>query len=657
MSHIESINETAAPCSLKLEVYTPISIYDDTETLDWEVSSDPSHEQPWLIAPRQYAEQEIDPIKCTASIGTIEVGVIDVPTVPGDQSTGWMTARIHDVKGRRCRLRRFIDDEIGWVIIADGPAGAPRMDASYAAYRWSIRDTRETERRLAAFQTGGVAAIIPRGSVYGFGEYTDDDGDHVLLPPVLEDPVTGTYQLFPAGDLVYGLVNFAPLHFTGLGHLTEPKLIMDTEGQSAVQLAELLTNTWGAQFADVLWRVQGDTLWNKARPTTPSSFRQPFVGTSEALLNGIGDPVLCANYVSLFIDANVPDGFPLTDGVIMEVVVRYRGPATEGFPYYVEGDLGDVLRDLYDGIYSIAPTFGIEGDTYDPAEQDSAGISLVTRVQYEPDAFDQMVEHVCLRQTSPVTDVRAFTETALYAPSGWIPALDNNMQISPVSRNAPTTVDASLVVDDGTAIPSPDWQTGERTLSSIVYSYPRFFAPDSASTFEFLPDGIASRPVTLTFTDANSEIRHGPQIEEFDASAFAAIGTEDGLNIPGQLEQASLLAQTARFELLDRYAAGVQTIGVTVLRSRIPFVRAGDWVPWSLLHLPDRLTGLRGSVATAAQVVSIRDDDCTWRKIMLEESQESEGPPGAFILLEKIDDEPSPGGFSFEVIDDTESGS
>src|SRR5262245_50475684 len=112
-----------ADCSLLLEVFTPVSIYDtETPEVDWEVSTDPDHSYPFLLAPQQYAEQEIDPIRCTASIGTIEVGVIDKPLTPGDQQTGFMTAKVHDLLGRRCRLRRWINEEIGWVTIADGPA-------------------------------------------------------------------------------------------------------------------------------------------------------------------------------------------------------------------------------------------------------------------------------------------------------------------------------------------------------------------------------------------------------------------------------------------------------------------------------------------------------------------------------------------------------
>lgn len=650
-----------APCSLLLEVFSPLNIYDDSEpTVEWEVSSDPAHPTPYLIAPRNYDQQEIDPIQCTATIGTVEVGVIDPPTVPGFQNTGWMTARVIDLLGRRCRLRRYINSTLGWTTIADGPAGPPKMDASYAAYRWTIRDTRESERKLTAFLVGGVTAIIPRGPLYGFGSYVDDTGNHKLLPRILDIPVTGTYQIQDVGAYKFGIVNFAPHHYTpGVGTtptLDDAALIMDDAAQAAIQTSELATDTWGARYADVLWRLVGDTVWNTARMTSPTAVRQPFVVTTDALLDGVGDPVTAADVVSLFMAKHIPDGFPTTSELDMEVIIRYRGPASSDFPYYVEGELGHVLRNLYNAVYTLAPTDEITGVIYDPAGLDSAGVGFVTRVTVDSLAFAVMIEHVMLRVTSPVPDTRSWAEKALYAPSGWIPALDNSMRISPISRTPPDTIDPLSVADDSVTVPAPNWQTGLRTVSEIIYTYPRYFVPAEGDlTFKTDPDGLATRDVTIEFKDGESGLRYGDQVEEYDASAFAAAGTPDGVNIPGQLEQASLLAQQARFDVLARYRGGVQSISVNIHRNRIPTQRVGAWLPWSLMHLPDRFTGLRGSEVSAAQILGIRDDDCTWRTVILEESPLSGGPPGLVILLEKVGDEPTAGGLSLVVISDVES--
>lgn len=630
-----------ALCSLLLEVYAPPTSYDpDVDVIEWEVSTDPAHEFPYLLGPRQYAEQEIDPIRCTATIGTVEIGVIDPPTVPGDQTTGWMTARIHDVKGRRCRLRRYVNATIGWVTIADGPAGAPKMDSSYSAYRWTIRDTRETERKLKAFNVGGNSAVLPRGPLYDWGTYTDDEGDHILMPSVMNTPITGKFQISAAGDLQLGIINLFEHFATGV--LDDARMVMDDDQINATQISELSVDRWGPRVADVLWRAVGDSDWNVARPTSPSSYQQPFVGTTEAPLAEGEEPVVAADYVTLFVSQDIPEGFPVVETDV-EFIIRYRGAASEAFPYYIEGPLGEVLKTLYDGGYSSAPTTGIDGFVFDPAGIAEAEQTYAPRIRYDSAAFDDMLATVLLRQVEPIDDARAWTETALYAPSGFIPAMDGQLRISPTSRAKPAVISDSLMIEDAVIIPAPNWTTGARTVSEVSYKYYRYFIPAEGSGFETTPDGLAKREINPIYRDPDSEVRHGAQPEEYDAFAFSAVGTDVGLNIPGQLETASMMAQSAVFDVLERYAEGVPATEVSVLRSRIPNVRVGDWVPWEITYFPDKTTGLRGSNASAAQIISIRDDDCVWRFIGLEESDLSEGPPGYVSLVERLEEDPSPG--------------
>lgn len=653
-----------AECSLLLEVFAPVSIYEPIATeVDFEVSTDPAHPNPYLQAPRNYAEQEIDPIQCTATIGTVEVGVVDVPTIAGDQTTGWMTARVHDMLGRRCRLRRWVDDAVGWVVIADGPASFPKMDATYAAYRWTIRDTRDLERKLPAFQVGGTCGIIPRGPVYGFGEYTDDAGDHLLLPSSIENPLVGKYQIIGLGDYIMGLINlaewFAPLIDLPFGPhsiapwCAEPRLFMDEDAQAAVKITNISAELTAPRTADVIWRRVHHSIWNVARPAAPLVFPQQLIGTVEATKVPYGtDKFVAANYVILFVAPSVPEGFPTESDIDMEFIVRYRGPASDAFPYYVEDPLGIVIANLYSGVYSLPYYRDIDGFIYDPGGLDTA--ERTVEIAFDPNALDAMIEQVRLRQTEPADDVRDFAEKSLYAPSGWIPALDNNMQISPVSRTPPDAVDPALLLDDDGVAPQPSWQTGERTVSEIEYNYPRYFVPEPDALIETMPDGLAQRDVTIDFQDVESDLRYGPKKETYDASAFAAVGTPDGANLPGQLEQASVLCQQAKFDVLDRFRSGVQAIQINVLRSIIPSLRVGDWVPWDISYLPDRVTGLRGSTADIAQVVSIRDDDCTWRYLMIEESRPSDGQPGLVIALVSLTDEPSTGTSALRVISDVE---
>lgn len=641
-------------CSLQLDVYYPPSLageYDE-DTVDWSVSTDPAHAFPYLLAPRQYAEQEIDTIACTASIGQVEIGVMDVPTNPTDQQTGWMTARVHDVTGRRCRLRRWVDATIGWVVIADGPAGAPKMDASYSAYRWTIRDTRDTERKTLAFGSGTSAGVVPRGSIYGWGHYSDAEGDHVLLEPLLDNPLTGTFNKTDIGGIGQGLINLAG-HLSGGGPLLvvdDPRLVVDEDAFNALAMSQVSANAFVARNADVLWRVAGDTVWNVARSRGTVRYPQSTFGFTDALLApGDTDSVTVLNYVFLFADdESVLGDFP-ADGATIEFVVRYRGAASEAFPYYIEGPLGTIIENFYTGKYSVPDSTGIEGDVYDPAGMDAGVAAPQATIRFDAAALAALTDQVLLRQTEPVEDGRAFTEASLYQPSGWIPALDNDGQISPVHRGRPETIDAGLTIANAHVVPSTGWNTATKTVSSIEFNWHRYFKPAADSGFETTADGIAVREIDQEYEDPDSRLRYGDNPETVDATAFSAVGTEDGLPLPGQTEVANLLLQAARFDVLDRFRAGVQAISVAARRTQIPLVRVGDWIPWDLSWLPDRATGLRGSVVDAAQIVSIRDDNCVWRTLTLEESSGEGavgGAPGFYSDGEVLTDELEPGFYS-----------
>lgn len=639
-------------CSLQLDVYFPPSLtgeYDE-DTIDWSASTDPDHAFPYLLAPRQYAEQEIDTIACTASIGQIEIGVMDVPTNPSDQQTGWMTARVHDVLGRRCRLRRYVNATIGWVVIADGPAGAPKMDTSYSAYRWTIRDTRETERKTLAFASGSAASIVPRGSIYGWGHYTDAEGSHVLLPSVLDTPLTGVFNKTDIGGIGQGLINLSS-HFSGSPLVVDdPRLAVDEDAVNAMAMSQVGPNAFVARNADVLWREVGDSVWNIARSRGTVRYPQATFGYAEARLDpSDADPVTVLDYVVLFADdESVLADFP-DDGADIEFIVRYRGPASEEFPYYIEGPLGTIIQNFYTGKYTIPDNTGITGSVYDPAGMDAGIATPQATIRYDPAAFAPLTEQVLLRQTETVEDGRAFTEASLYQPAGWIPALDNDGQISPVHRGRPETIDAGLTIENAHVVPSTGWNTGTKTVSSIEFTWNRYFIPAPDAGFETAADGIAIRPIDQEYEDSDSKLRYGDNPETVDASAFSAIGTDQGLPLPGQTEQANLLLQAARFDVLDRFRAGVQSISIAARRTQIPLVRVGDWIPWNLSWFPDRATGLRGSVVDAAQIISIRDDNCVWRTLALEESSSEGavgGAPGFYSDGEVLTDELEPGFYS-----------
>lgn len=640
------------PGSLLLEVFQTGGL-----VLDWSVSSDESHVRPYLIGPQNYSSQQIDPVSAAATIGTLEVGVIDPAQIAGDQDSGWMTERVGQIRGRRCRLRRYIDDVVGWVMLAEGPAGTARLDPSYSAYRFPIRDTREIERKIKAFSSGGVTGLAPRGPIFGFGLKPDDT---YLLDPVT--PFTAEYAVNEGSQ--YGIrVGYVDIAWTDP---TTPiaAAVVSSDAEQALQTrGDGLYSV--APFADVLWRLAGsDDPWNVARPRFPAPFnggQLPLATVEDGELGG--DDVRAVKRIFLWakpigeasdgtepFDADPVDGL----GEELELIIRWRAAPTDEFPFYYEGTLGGILADLYDGILSGLDPLSADArdrdELYDPAGLEAIAVMLAGGVKYDPAALATLTTPVRLRQTESVEDGRSWAEQKLYGPSGWIPALDGEGLVSPVSRARPATVDGPLIT--GTIVePSPDWNTGEIIVTRTEFTYPRYFV---GPFVEVEADGLSIQPVIDRYIDADAESTEGQHPQDFDASAFAAVGDSAGQAIPGDTETGALLAQEGRYELIGRYRRGAEAFYVRVLRSAAPFVRVGDWCPAQLSWLPNTTTNRRGLDLEAVQVLSIDDSETAWRFMLLEASAVV-APPGYFEDLTVESDEAEAGFFEeLEIIEDEE---
>lgn len=639
------------PGSLLLEVYQSGGV-----VLDWSVSSDENHVRPYLIGPQNYEGQTIDPISAAATIGTVEVGVIDPAQTVGDQDSGWMTERVGQLRGRRCHLRRYIDEVIGYVTIADGPAGTARLDSSYSAYRFPIRDTREIERKIRAFSSGGVTALAPRGPIFGFGL---KDAEY-LIDPVT--PFTATYVV-NEGSMFGFRMGFVEIPWTGPGVPTAAAVVSKEAEQALQTRGDGVRSI--APYADVLWRVAGsDDPWNVARPIFPAPFNGgqiPLAQVEDGELGGddvraITRIYLWAKPIGEASDGTEPFDADPVDGVgtELELIIRYRGEPTDEFPYYYEGTAGGILADLYDGILSGLDSLSSDArsrdELYDPAGLEAIAVMLAGGVKYDADALAAITTPVLLRQTDPVDDGRSWAEQKIYGPTGWIPALDGNGLVSPVSRARPSSVDGPLVT--GTIVePSADWNTGEQVVTRVQFDYPRYFV---GPFVEKEPDGLSIQPVQVIYVDADAESTEGQQSREFDASAFAAIGDSAGQAIPGDIETGAFLAQEGRYELIGRYRRGAQAFYARALRSAVPFVRVGDWCPAQLSWLPNTTTNRRGLNLPAVQVLSIDDSEEAWRYFLLEESAVV-APPGFFHDLSIDSDEAEAGFFEgLEVIEDSE---
>lgn len=630
--------DPSEPCALVLDVYD-----DDRATIRWSVGTSPAHPHPYLDDPGQYGEQEIDVATGSASIGTVTVTIIDPRTVTGDQDSGWFTAilaasGVPDIVGRRCRLRRFISEALGYMTLADGPASSPRLAEDYASYSFDIRDTRETERKVRIFEGGGGVAPTSAGAAF------DPTGVKTILPDAVwggygYDLGTDTYLIDPAEPLLgrakLGTAPYAiyeNMRYVSLTSLPGNASALRVIGLAAWRAAEGTPAFTGQEtvgfdtierqyrvtfkYLTLLWRAQGSSdPWTEISGTLVIDRVQvedTGAGTIEALQT---NPIISSPYPSpsnethreatafVFGDSRGDTYLPAPDQDI-EFILVYRGPPSKDLPVYIEGiTAGEFARNVYAGVYSL---------------RDPDGSLVATGIRYDEAALLQMTDVLRLRLFEVVTDARDWLEKHIYAPTGWVPALDRFGRISPVSQEAPTSALGLSSVNDAITEPAPNWNGGERLVNVLRFTYPRDYEPNNAANAE-TGDGLAQREIVIEWEDPVSVDRNGRQVLEIDGTAFAAIGNGDADPIGGDqtLETAFQLSAERQLHVQNRYTLGAPTITVAVMREAIPLLRAGDWVVLDLTWLPDYVTARRGLVALG-QVVALGDLDCAWRQLTLE---------------------------------------
>jgi hypothetical protein len=576
------------PCTLALICYA-----EDQRTPIWQVTTDPADRALSLLCePEHYGEQEVDFAAGRASIGQVNVTVIDPATTPGDQDSGWMTERlagpdgITAVAGRRQRLLRWIDEEQGWVTIIDGPAGAPRLDSSWAAYSWEIRDTREQERRHRAFSAGATSTAFPGGVLEGYGRRPDGTW---LVPPTR--PIVGTVREATLGFFRLS-VDFAE-HWSGARVASIATITAAAEAAMQPQGATWAEFHW--PLLAVMWRRAGSAdPWTVVHPVGAPQWlgETEYINTLALCADGqLADGTAVRGVRSLYLRGLFsPDPLP-SHGDRVEIIVRYLGPPSKDFPFHFEGTAGELLRRLYDGEYS---------------DRGPMGELVPIGVRYDPEALAAMTERVRVRFAEPVKDAREWAEKYIYAPLGYAPALDSQGRVSPVHQARVREVHD---ITDAHAEPVPGWQHGDKVVNLLRFIYFRDYA-DPAS-----PDGVGIQEVTLEFPNIESITKFGERPLELRGDAFRAIDGASG----DSGDYAQRLAAARWATIGPRYGHGAPGIvTVPVMRRQIPTARVGDWCRLSLSWMPDYPTQRRGLQERTGQIIAIRDLDCAWREITAE---------------------------------------
>jgi hypothetical protein len=579
-----------APCSLVLDIYD-----DDRTTILWSVGTDPAHAVPLLVEPSSYAEQEIDVAAGAASLGTVTVEVVDKAIIPGDQDSGWLTGRLAVsglayLAGRRCRLRRFISEDLGWIVLADGPAGPPRLDSSYSAFTWDIRDTRETERKISLFIEGIEQSLLPEGNIEGYGG---------LIAPLL--PMTGTYDsstLLAFVDVTGETTARRTMSYASYVATQKPWAHYVEAGRPENYNHSPIWLKWRAAGSSDPWVELRESLVLVVQPSSPATLFD-----FSSALRPEGSPVIVGS-VNFWTNPESVSLVPTNGQSIEFYLMGMRGvPPTTEVPLTIDGlTAGQLLMNIYEGLYSA------RGEN---------GAVVPTGIRYDPLALLPMDDPVRMHITEAIDDARDWTEKYIYAPTGWVPALNDLGEISPVSQVAPAGPLGLQVLDNAIVEASPDWNSGERVINILRFIYPRDYIPTDPELAE-TGDGLAARSVLMEFRDDISVARYGEQILELDGSAFRAIGDAEAEPLTTvDNELAYQLGFEREMHLFNRYAMGAPTISFAVMRDPTTGLRAGSWVVLDLSWLPDYVTQRRGLIGLA-QVTAIGDLDCKWRRLMLE---------------------------------------
>src|SRR5690606_17127154 len=135
--------------------YTLTVYREDDSTVWFEVGTDPAHPNPYLHEPGEIDHGEVDFLRGTATIGQVNLRVID-PQTGASQSERWLTERLgipageegegHTALiGRRPRLLR------AGAVVLDGVVYSVTLSQTLAGFPLSLRDIRERSRKVRLF--------------------------------------------------------------------------------------------------------------------------------------------------------------------------------------------------------------------------------------------------------------------------------------------------------------------------------------------------------------------------------------------------------------------------------------------------------------------------------------------------------------------------
>lgn len=591
-------------------------------------STDPGHARPYLIRVLELASQELDMIEGRSSIGQLTVQILDKRLTSTNQATGWFTAQlagptINGLKygqliGHRALLEQADADTGTWRVLMNGIIGDVGLDEDMVTYTLPIRDMRERERKTPAFnRSNGTVSLYPAGLTINYGQIGETVANKYLI-----NAVAGARATFrKSGADTFGLAYVYGVDGVAIPGLT-PEQLSFLRAQSAAMMPDLAHPGQYIYYAvGIRWRAWGTSDPWKFLQNMP--VKETHTGKPPGVVR-IGDAYWLSSsgaqlYQVLTLYLGTYDGLNLpTDAQDIEIQVVHTGRPNESAPIYIETSFGQLLKDLYDGIYS-SESPKIKYDT----------TAMATFVTSTPKARVKIIE--------PTDDLRDWVEEHIYKPLGYAPGLNDKGEIVPIKYALPDS-SVTLVQLDDTNIIDAHWSHSYKdAVNKIIFKYIR----ESRSL------GQAEKPsekyfnVLLDETEVEVQRIHtsvsllGPQTVEYEPATVRSFSDFRESAVSGNTvdELGTQLALARGEELFNRFSFGAQKIECTVARANanIRGLKMGDWVSIASSHLPDYLTGIRG-INRIAQIISIQDLDPNQRTFVLLDGGPNSAPLAAPVV-------------------------
>jgi hypothetical protein len=587
-------------------------------------------------------ESEINLLEGGSTIGMTNVTFVDKRVTPTDQRSGWFTQILsssgngqNQIMGRRILVEQQDPTTGAWNIIMDGVVGDITLNDDLVSYTLAVRDIRERERKIRAFDKSQGISLYPPGMINGYGRFGNSQGYTMGIDiPWLVPPVTAAkakFSLDPAGGGTIGMAIITDDRFKlGADYMNGTFLpCCDVVGAYYDQASGLFGTYKKLTYANVRvhWRPQGSSGAFTILNDMPHQLGTAFSSWAGMFIWGAasanpGNAKFTGND-GVILSSNIGGTDLPTNGQLIELKIEYVGVPTEDMPLFIEKPFGQLLKDIYDGVYS----------------------SESPKIRYDATAMTALLTstpYARAKITKPEEDMRDWVEKNIYKPLGMAPSIDNNGKIVPVKMTLPDPSVSLWQLDDSNIVKEGSgWvHSYADTANKISFKYKREVIkandPNSAKSSIF---NWALDERDVEFADISTSVALlGPHPVEYDPVTVRDIGTTTGGPITGNVfdETGTRLAVARALDIFDRFGYGVQKMVIRALRNdaNVNAAKTGDWVQIASSWMPDYNSHQRG-INRIGQIIAIKNIDPAVREFTILDGGPASAPlaqPGVGAL-------------------------